>query len=61
MNEKKVLVFDQSDKAVVTFSVKVNEDEKDAGYKYEARIKNKSNWETRIAHCEVLSLKAIHV
>ncbi|XP_065940433.1 uncharacterized protein [Magallana gigas] len=51
-DRKKVLVFDQSDEAVVTFSVKVNKDEKDVGYRYEARIKNKSNWVTRMAYCK---------
>lgn len=60
-DKKKVLVFDQSDEAVVTFSVKVNKDERDVGYRYEARIKNKSNWVTRMAYCEVLLLKVVCV
>lgn len=54
-DKKKVLVFNQSDEALVTFSVKVNRDEKEEGYMYEARIKNKSNWVSRVAKCEVLS------
>lgn len=53
-DKKKVLVFNQSDEALVTFSVKVNRDEKEDGYRYEARIKNKSNWVSRVARCEVL-------
>lgn len=38
-DKKKVLVFNQSDEALVTFSVKVNRDEKEDGYRFEARIK----------------------
>jgi hypothetical protein len=49
---KTVLVFNQSDEASVTVSVRVSED-RDSGCTYEARVKNRSNWVTRVAEYTV--------
>ncbi|XP_055998355.1 uncharacterized protein LOC125646621 [Ostrea edulis] len=45
---KTILVFDQSDEALVTVSVQISDDE-DSAYIYEARIRNRSHWVRRAA------------
>lgn len=53
-NQSRVLQFVQTDEALVTFSVKAPDEERaGAGYRYMARIKNKTHWVERVANCEV--------
>ena len=52
--QSRVLQFSQTDEALVTFSVKVPDEERaGVGYRYMARIKNKTHWVDRVANCKV--------
>nr|XP_022326888.1 uncharacterized protein LOC111126463 [Crassostrea virginica] len=51
--QSRVLQFSQTDEALVTFSVKAPDEERaGVGYRYMARIKNKTHWVDRVANCK---------